>query len=183
MTYDTEVNDLYATAYKMEDLLEDLGTRIKAERVVAFLDTCYSGQATFRKLPDGWSNADSRALIPEAAPATATLEPPLRRAPAATVATAGTPARRGTPQSVGRVIITSSGPNERSWEDDRIEHGYFTYYLLDALRKPSASVDDIYKYLSTAVPDAVLRDKHEPQHPKIAKSQADVDILLRDARQ
>lgn len=39
VTYDTEVNNLYATAYKMDDLLEDIGRRIKAERVVAFLDT------------------------------------------------------------------------------------------------------------------------------------------------
>lgn len=34
----------------------------------------------------------------------------------------------------GQIIVSSCGPNETSLEDARLQHGYFTYYLVNALR-------------------------------------------------
>jgi len=181
VTYDTEVNNLYASAFPMEELIDNLGARIKAERVVAFMDTCYSGQTTFKKLPEGWNSAGSRSLVSQGAPSTSTLEPKLRSASTASVTPGSVSERKGLPQSAGRVVITSSAANERSWEDERIQHGYFTYYLLEALRQPATpSIEDVYKFISVQVSQAVKRDKQESQTPKIARSQSPVQIYLRD---
>jgi uncharacterized caspase-like protein len=34
----------------------------------------------------------------------------------------------------GRIILTASGANEVSGEDDKLKHGVFTYFLLEGLR-------------------------------------------------
>lgn len=181
VAYDTEVNNLYATAYQMDDLIRDINDRIKAERVVAFLDTCYSG-GTFRELPVGWKTT-SRSVLGDSGVSASQLQEKLRSGSRALVVdlsgTVKTVDR--VPQDVGRVIITSSRQAEKSWEDERIQHGYFTYFLLEALKKPGpVSVDDIYSELSARVPEAVLRDKKESQHPGIAKTKDPISIYLRD---
>lgn len=182
VTHDTEVNNLYPTAYRMDDLLDDIGIRIKAERVVAFLDTCFSG-GTFRELPSGWV-ASSRSLQSESGVVASRLEARLMRDSRALVVDDGSADNKDRmPQGVGRVIIVSSEQAERSWEDDRIQHGYFTYFLLEALaRQGPLSVDDLYAHLRLRVPEAVLRDKKEAQHPRIARSKDRVDLYLKDRR-
>lgn len=180
VTYDTEVSNLYPTAYKMDDLLDDIGVRIKAERVVAFLDTCYSG-GTFRQLPTGWA-ATSRSLAADFGPSSQLLQDRLKRGAKALMVETPTEQRKDRmPQGVGRVVITSSSQSERSWEDERIQHGYFTYYLLDALlSRTPLSLEDLFAQLKTKVPEAVRRDKNESQHPSIARSRDRVEIYLRD---
>lgn len=179
VTFDTEVNNLYATAYKMDDLMEDIGLRIKAERVVAFLDTCYSG-GTFRRNPANWT-VNSRTLVAEGAPEATQIESRLRSGSRViTVDTAQPPANR-VPQGIGRVVLTSSSQNERSWEDERIQHGYFTYFLLEGIKqKTPVSVEDLYEYVKTRVTDAVSRDKNQSQRPNIARNRSRVDVYIRD---
>ena len=181
VTHDTEVSNLYPTAYRMDDLLEDIDVRVKAGRIVAFLDTCYSG-GTYRELPPGWT-ATSRALVVQGGAAISHLQDRLSRGSRNLVVdadkNAAPPGRVA--QGVGRVIITSSSQAERSWEDDGIQHGYFTYFVLDALKRPGAvSVDDIFQNLRTKVPEAVQRDKKQPQHPGIARSRDNVNLYLKD---
>lgn len=36
----------------------------------------------------------------------------------------------------GRVILTAANPTERAWKNQRIGHGFLTYYLLEALLGP-----------------------------------------------
>jgi uncharacterized caspase-like protein len=183
VTHDTEVNNLYPTAYRMDDLLDDIDLRVKSGRVIAFLDTCYSG-GTFRVLPTGWHGSSSRALVAQGGADIGQLQDRLARGsrtlvlePASAVAAAPQKVRQG----VGRVIITSSSQAERSWEDDTIQHGYFTYYLLEALKRPSpVSVDDIFSTLRSKVPDAVRRDKKQSQNPAIARSRAGANLYLKD---
>jgi hypothetical protein len=181
VTHDTEVSNLYPTAYRMDDLLDDIGLRLKAERVVAFLDTCYSG-GTFRELPATWTTG-SRSLLQGGAPVGRLQERLTRGARNLVVASeTGTPAPTARiRQGVGRVVITSSSQAERSWESDEIKHGYFTYYLLEALRKPGTlSVDQLFSELRVKVPEAVLRDKNQTQHPGIARSRDVVSVYLKD---
>ncbi|HXT69652.1 MAG TPA: caspase family protein [Vicinamibacterales bacterium] len=179
VTYDTEVSGLYSTAYAMDDLLRALGSRIKSERVIAFLDTCYSG-GTYKELPSGWT-ASSRALTTETGVSMARLEEGLAGSRSLVVDTGSEIGRGRVPQGVGRIIITSSSQAERSWEDDKIQHGYFTYFLLDALTKPGPlSVDDVFGHVRLRVTDAVMSEKRESQHPMIVRSRDSVNLYLKD---
>lgn len=180
VTHDTEVDKIYGTGYKMDELLDDnIRKRIKAERVVAFLDACYSG-GTFRELPAGWA-VSSRALVTVFGPRAELLESRLRYGERNVRIEPVSADSKKVPQGAGRVIITSSSQNEQSWEDERIRHGYFTYYLIEAIRQKSPiSIEEIYSYLKTKVPEAVRRDKGKEQHPNIAKSRDKVEIYLRD---
>ena len=98
-------DDLFATALPMDDLA-GIFARIEAERVVAFLDTCYSGAAGGRT----FATKRTRAGQPD--------EAFLERV---------TRAR-------GRAIITASRPAEVSLELPELGHGLFTYYLLQGLQ-------------------------------------------------
>jgi hypothetical protein len=182
VTHDTEVSNLYPTAYRMDDLLDDIDLRVKAARVIAFLDTCYSG-GTFRELPTGWV-ASSRAMSPVGGLSTSRLQERLARgARALAIERDGVaPATRGrVAQGIGRVIVTSSSQAERSWEDERIEHGYFTYYLLEALKRHTpVSVEDVFAHLRVKVPESVQRDKNASQHPGIARTHDRVNLYLKD---
>jgi uncharacterized caspase-like protein len=67
----------------------------------------------------------------------------------------------------GKIIITASGPNEVSVENDDLGHGVFTYYLLEGLRGAADSdgdgivtVDEAYGYVSGAVPRATGQEQH-----------------------
>jgi len=67
----------------------------------------------------------------------------------------------------GRVIITASGANEGSIENDHLGHGVFTYYLVEGLRgKADAdrdgfiTVDEVYRYVSGKVPSATGQEQH-----------------------
>jgi uncharacterized caspase-like protein len=179
VTFDTEVNNLYATAYKMDDLMEDIGRRIKAERVVAFLDTCYSG-GTFRSVPANWA-VSSRALVAEGAPQTTRMESRLKAGSRVITVEPSERSVNRIAQGIGRVVITSSSQNERSWEDEQLQHGYFTYFLLEGIKeKTPVSVEDLYDYVKRRVSDAVTREKNQPQHPNIARNRSRVDVYLRD---
>lgn len=155
VTYDTKKDSLYATAYEMTHLAEALKDRIKANRVVAFLDTCYSA-GSLRGVTFTRSGKDKDL----------TLE----------IKAAGidTESIKKMAQGIGRVIISSSGPDERSWESDTLQHGYFTYYLLDALKKREGlvTIDEVYGYLKKEVPTIVAREKNgAPQNPQIKSSE------------
>ncbi|MDQ6992615.1 MAG: caspase family protein [Mariprofundus sp.] len=107
--YDAEPDDLYATALPMGEM-ENVFRRIDAERIVFFLDTCYSGAAggggrTFRSSTLQQRSVQiSGRFLEDAA------------------------------QGTGRVIVTASRPNELSIETDKLRHGLFTYHLLAALK-------------------------------------------------
>ncbi len=57
--------------------------------------------------------------------------------------------------------------NELSTEDDRLEHGVFTYFLLKGLRREAdmdsngvITVDELYLYVSREVPRATGQEQH-----------------------
>jgi hypothetical protein len=126
---DADADDLYATALPMDEL-RTIFDRIEAERVVAFLDTCYSGAAGGRtfaarktragQLDDGFLERLARAK--------------------------------------GRAIITAARPAEVSIELPELGHGLFTYYLVqglqgaaDANRDGIVDLQELYQYLEREV--------------------------------
>jgi uncharacterized caspase-like protein len=65
------------------------------------------------------------------------------------------------------VILTASDANEVSMEKDELQHGVFTYYLLEALTGKGdldgngiITFDEVYRYVSTKVPQATGQEQH-----------------------
>ena len=126
---DADADDLYSTALPMDELQTIFG-RIEAERVVVFLDACYSGAAggrTFASKKTRAVNIDDLFL------------------------------ERLT-RAKGRAIITASRPSEVSLEVAELGHGLFTYYLLRGLqgaadlnRDGIVSLQELYEYVEQQV--------------------------------
>jgi hypothetical protein len=139
---DAEAEDLYSSALPMDELQTILG-RIEAERVVAFLDACYSGAAGGRTFS---SRRTRSAAIDELF-----LERLTR--------------------SRGRAIITASRPTEVSIELPELGHGIFTYYLVQGLKGAAdlnkdgiISLQELYEYVEQQV-TAKSRAVGGNQHP------------------
>jgi hypothetical protein len=125
VTYDTDLGGqdaLFATALPMVDVGNTVASRVKATRVAIFLDTCFSGAAAAGGYPNH------------------TIAPGIR------TAHVSTDMLDRIKQGEGRVILTASSGDEVSWESEKLGHGYFTYYLLQALKKDNGlqSLGQIY---------------------------------------
>jgi len=126
---DADPDDLYSSALPMDEL-QTIFERIDAQRVVAFLDACYSGGAGGRTFTSKKTRAGS--INDEF------LERQAR--------------------SKGRVIITASEPNEVSLELPELGHGIFTYYLVEGLKGAAdtnrdgiVSLLELYAYVKEQV--------------------------------
>jgi uncharacterized caspase-like protein len=83
-------------------------------------------------------------------------------------------------QGYGRVIITSSQVSETSFENPMIQNGYFTYHLIQTLRKEKglAPLGKIYESVRQQVSKQVLAEQHQPQNPVMSRSDQGADIVL-----
>jgi hypothetical protein len=136
LPYDADPKDLYATALPMGEISR-IFKRIRSERLVFIADSCYSGASGGRTI----DIAGIRANISDAF---------LERI------TSGK----------GRVIMTASGANEVSAENDELRQGVFTYFLIEGLKgKADAdrdgliTVDEVYRYVSDKVPQATGQEQ------------------------
>jgi hypothetical protein len=131
VTYDTEVNELYATAYGMDELANFMRQKLRAERIVTFLDTCYSGDTTKILEETGSKRLEVEGLSEQSIGQIA--------------------------QGKGSVVITSSGSQELSWESDIQKNSFFTLYLMESLRNRSglSDVRQIYTDIQRKIPQAV----------------------------
>jgi uncharacterized caspase-like protein len=150
--HDTEYRRVLdtATAYPMYELVNAIN-RFRARRVIAFLDTCYSGDTVnargARSLNGMQGSKGVLVGLEEAEQIT-----------------------KQVPQDRARVVITSSNSKERSWEAESIGHGYFTKYLLEALSEEGGqwNISQVYRFLNEKVPVAVEREKNgAQQHPQL----------------
>ena len=137
LPYDVDPEDLYASALPMREI-SHIFYRIQSQRIIFIADACYSGASGGRTI----SLTGIRANISDAF---------LDRI------TAGK----------GTVIITASGANEVSAEDEKLQHGVFTFYLLEGLAGAAdadkdglITVDEIYQYVSVQVPRATGQEQH-----------------------
>ncbi|HYL80221.1 MAG TPA: caspase family protein, partial [Candidatus Acidoferrum sp.] len=126
---DADPDDLYSSALPMDELQTIFG-RIEAERVVVFLDTCYSGAA------------GGRTFVAKKTRATTVDDLFLERLT----------------RSKGRAIITASRTNEVSLEVAEYGHGLFTHFLLQGLegaadlnRDGIVTLQELYEYVEQQV--------------------------------
>jgi len=89
----------------------------------------------------------------------------------------------------GRLVIAASQPNQRSFEDDKLRHGVFTYHLIEALSGAAGSDDegyvkamDVYVHLSEKVPKTAMELAGGLQEP-ILRGDLKTDIILTANRQ
>ena len=144
---DTDPDDLFSSALAMDDIQTIFG-RIEADRVVMFLDSCYSGAA-------GLGGKGGRTFAPKQTRAMNLDDQFLDRLT----------------RSKGRAIITASRPSEVSIELPELGHGLFTYYLLEGLRGKGdlnrdgiVSLQELYEYLEQQVTQK-SRSVGGNQHP------------------
>jgi uncharacterized caspase-like protein len=139
---DADPDDLYSTALPMDEMQTIFG-RVEAERMVVFLDACYSGAAggrTFSAKKTRAANLDDQFL------------------------------ERLT-RSKGRAIITASRPSEVSIELPELGHGIFSHYLVQGLKGAAdlnkdgiITVQELYEYVEQQV-SAKSRSVGGNQHP------------------
>ena len=126
---DADPDDLFSSALPMDDI-QTIFSRIEAERVVTFIDACYSGAAggrTFASKKTRATNLDDLFL------------------------------ERLT-RAKGRAIVTASRPSEVSLELPELGHGLFTYYLARGLegagdlnRDGIVTLQELYEYVEQQV--------------------------------
>ncbi|MCI0490074.1 MAG: caspase family protein [Blastocatellia bacterium] len=142
LMHDTNVDDMSNTALPMTELKQALDTKVKAERVVVFIDTCHSAGLTGEKPAarggeNNLINLYASKLFAEK----------------------------------GRAVITASDVNESSFEDRRWGggHGVFTFVLLEGLSgKADADRDGLVKAgeLFAYVRERVREETGNKQNPR-----------------
>ena len=148
-----DVDSLYATALPMVDVANAVATRVRAERTAIFLDTCFSGNA---------AQPEKKLMAPGIASgsvAPATLDH-IRREAAAS--------------------FHASGVSEESLESDAIKHGYFTYYLVQALEQQNGGIPltQAFAFVQQHVRARAQTEAHAEQNPVLSRSQDNTDFSL-----
>lgn len=149
-----DVDSLYATALPMVDLANAIATRVRAERTAIFIDTCFSGNL---------ADPDKKLIVPGIATgsvSSSTLDH----------------IRQGS----GRIIFAASGVNQESLESDAIKHGYFTYYLVQALEQQNGSIplSQAFTYVQQHVESRAQTEAHSQQDPVMSRSADNTDFTL-----
>ncbi|MBC7998811.1 MAG: caspase family protein, partial [Leptolyngbya sp.] len=82
-------------------------------------------------------------------------------------------------QGTGQMVVSSSSPEQRSWESKRYQGSVFTKYLIEGLRKNGkmTKLGDAFSYLNEEVQREVMRDRGVLQNP-VMKSKWDGDDLV-----
>jgi len=137
LPHDANLEDLYSTSISMNDI-RTIFTRIRADRLIFIADTCYSGASGGRTMVASKTRANLSDKFYE------------RIA-----------------KGKGRVIISSCSANEVSKEDDNLQHGVFSYYMLEGLKGRAdqdgdgiITVSELFSYISRKVPQASGQDQH-----------------------
>jgi uncharacterized caspase-like protein len=160
ITHDTDIgadinpDSLYATALPMVDIANAIATRVKARRAAIFLDTCYSGNA---------ATQDVRLIAPgikNSAPSAETLS--------------------HITQGEGRMVFAAAGTEQESLESDTLKHGFFTYYLVQALRQQGGAtpLSRIFDYTQQHVSQTVAKEFNMQQNPVMGRSEQSTDFAL-----
>jgi hypothetical protein len=137
---DTDSEDLRFTALGSADFT-DLLAGVNAKGLVIFLDACFAGAVA--------EGATARGDLPDSVDISNDIQKRLE----------GTVPSKSEPAQATTVIIAAARSTERSYEIDSLEHGNFTYHLIEALSGKAdfnkdgyIHVRDVYEYLETNVP-------------------------------
>jgi len=83
------------------------------------------------------------------------------------------PALEGLSRAPGRLIMAAANGDQPSWESAERRNGYFTFFLVDALRKgPAQPLQQLFGEVQKNVSAAVQRELHKTQTPLMTGSAA-----------
>ncbi|QQR56943.1 MAG: caspase family protein [Candidatus Melainabacteria bacterium] len=131
VAYDSEPDELWASGIEMQQILENVNSRIHADRALLVLDACHSGNIN----PN---TKDGKGLY-----RAANIDP--------NAMTLGT----------GKMVLCSSSPEEASWESKRYQNGVFTRNLLEGLRAKGANtpMSDAFDVMCSNISNEVQEDR------------------------
>lgn len=83
-------------------------------------------------------------------------------------------------QGTGQLVISSSAPNERSWESKNDANGVFTRHLISTLKKDGdkTTLGSAFRDLKEGVQSEVLRDRAQLQTPVLRSKWEGADLAL-----
>jgi uncharacterized caspase-like protein len=182
--YDTRIeprHDIFLTSLTDDKLTQTIRA-LEATRLLIVLDTCYSG-AAYAKVPGFLASGAKDLFVEEDREAVQGVPSSslnyLARGGKDLVVESAQTTQRGvsvtTPSA--KILISASDASEKSWESEQLRNSFFTYYLLDGIKR-HANVRDAYAYAKPAVGTAVQREKAATQTPQAVFLPADVDFQL-----
>ncbi len=169
VTYDTEIKPrerVWQTSLN-EGALKEFLEQLRAKRVVFVLDTCYSNGAyagISGFLPPG---GKSLGVAEDEEGYGISKTYAKRLIGAKDIVLEDTPSKEAIHEKSfafgedawGTVMISASGPNEKSWESDQLRQSIFTYYFLDGLNQSRGSVKEAFFYAKPKVKERVKAEK------------------------
>ncbi len=83
-------------------------------------------------------------------------------------------------QGTGQLVLSSSSPDQQSWESKRYQGSVFTKHLMDGLRRNGkmTSLGDAFSYLDEEVQREVLRDRGILQNPIMKSKWEGRDLVI-----
>ncbi len=86
-------------------------------------------------------------------------------------------------QGCGSLVISSSLPNQRAWESDKLQNSFFTHYLIESLEDNPGqiTIDQAFNKMSSKVQQGVLQEKGEMQTPAMSGVFKGPKLVLRRA--
>lgn len=121
ITHDTEYENIYSTGIDMERDLPRWFERIRKPKfVLLFIDACFSGRAGGRTF-EGPRLSHIRARVRDTGPISLKV----------------------LDLGEGRLMISACDDDQVAREDRYLGHGVFTYYLMEALKRPDGNADTI----------------------------------------
>lgn len=170
ITYDTQFRPRersFLTSLS-DDKVAGFAQRLGKARLVAILDTCYSG-AAFEKVPGFLATGSKDLRLDEEREAVVGMSGKSLHA----FATGAKDLRfedekspLPPPQNQGpRVLMSASDGAQKSWESDRLQQSFFTHHLVSALRR-NPDLEKAYSIAKPMVSDDVLKDKGQHQTPQ-----------------
>jgi len=148
VTYDTDTTNLYGTAFPMDEMKRVVVDRVRAQRVVTFLDTCFSGD-TVR-----WARgAKALTVIPSSS-------------------------FQGVAQGTGRVVVVSSQGSEQSWEGNGNSFFTRALIDALKQKNGVPTITDVFTYLQPAVSYIVKKEKNASQSPQMWPEGRNLDIVI-----
>jgi len=175
VTYDTEVKPrekVWYTAVTDKEISAFV-TELKAKRLVMILDTCYSNGA-YKGIPNFLPPGGKSLGIDEEEGYGISKEYGKRLFGAKDIIVEETykPSKPTTEEGWGKILISASGPGEKSWESDILHNSIFTYYFIEGLKKNNASIRDAYFYAKPLVYQRVKQEKGPDieQNPQLIRA-------------
>jgi len=176
VTYDTEVKPrerVWHTAIT-DKIWKEFIDETRAKRIVLILDTCFSNGA-YKDIP-GFLPPGGKSLGTFDEEGYGISKEYVKRVTGAKdiILEESTPKREQTSSKSlfgedgwGIVMMSASGPNEKSWESDTLQQSYFTYYFIEGLNLKNGSIKDAFFYAKPIVQQKVPLEKEHSQTPHV----------------